>query len=255
MALILFLLLIYPSFSAEKKNEILLYQKLKIEIENLEKSGTKQLNQKKIDSLNEIISKSENFKLDKKKYDFENMEERLNILVESWEKEKFTNIFYTSISFLTWTYPEKIKDPQGTTSMSSVESGYCLGGGIDWQNAYWGHGVDLCMAFMKADAGIKYGNQSFTDIGAPVYSIISKPNIFWRPGDKVKLLLFVPLVYRNALISGSEDIEILPQNKFFIGLFLGADWEFSNFFLSTSIGKIFEFESSSWFISLGYKFY
>lgn len=216
------------------------------EIEALEKTGTDQLDQNKIDSLREEISKSEN--------NSDQLEERLDKLIGSWEKKKINKSYFAAISFLTWTFPEKINDPQGITSMSSVESGYCLGGGHDWQNAYWGSGVDLCMAIMKADAGIKYGNQTYTDNGAPVYSVISKPNIFWRPGDRVKLIFYVPLIYRNALIEGSSDIEILDQNKFFIGLFIGADWEYSNFFLSTSIGKIFQFESSSWLISLGYKF-
>ena len=219
---------------------------LKKEIENLEKTGTDNLDQSKIDSLQEMISKSENNEYQ--------LEERFNKLIDVWQKKKINKSYFAAISFLTWTFPEKIKDPQGINSMNSQEAGYCLGGGHDWQNAYWGYGVDLCLGIMKADAGIKYGDQTYTDIGAPVYSVISRPSIFWRPGDRVKLILYVPLVYRNALISGSTDIEILPQNKFFMGLFVGADWDFSNFFLSTSMGKIFQFESSSWIISLGYKF-
>lgn len=221
-------------------------QDLEKEIENLENKGVDQLDQNKIDLLREEISKSEN--------NSDQLEERLNKLIGSWEKKKINKNYYGSLSFLTWTYPEKIQDPQGITTMTSVESGYSLGIGHDWQNAYWGYGVDLSFAIMKADAGIKYGDQTFTDNGAPVYSVISKPNIFWRPGDQVKLIFYVPLIYRNALIEGSSDIKILDQNKFFIGLFIGADWEYSNFFLSTSIGKIFEFESSSWMVSLGYKF-
>ncbi|RLA64531.1 MAG: hypothetical protein DRQ88_10810 [Epsilonproteobacteria bacterium] len=241
----IFLLIPTLCFSQGSKSSFI---DLKTSVETLERKGTNNLTQKKIDNLKEIISNAE----DVDQEDYDELEDRLNKLIDSWLKKKLSGGWNILVGIISWTYG--IDLPLLKQKILSDETGACGGGGYDWQNHWYGFGVDLCVGGMKGKSTVKLTKNLSLLLDLPVFMMISRPKVFWRPGEHTRLFFSIPLVYRYGFSTDPTYKDQIKGGSFSAGFFLGGEWEISDIVLGSSIGKILDYESTSWNFTLGYRF-
>jgi len=221
---------------------------LKETVEKVEREGSDNLTGERVNKLKVILSDAE----DADVLDFDELEDRLNAVIDSWQKKKISGGWNIFVNMMTWTYA--IELPLINNEIFSDEHGACGGAGYDWQNAYYGFGIDLCVGGMRGKSSVTILNAITVQIDLPVFMMTSKPKIFWRPGEHTRLVFYLPLIYRYGFSSDNIYERSLEGGKFSIGLFLGGEWEISDIVLGSSIGKIIGYESTSLNFTLGYRF-
>jgi hypothetical protein len=220
------------------------YLELKKNIEILEREGTSNLTQEKVDSLNEQLSNAED--------DIDELEDRFDKVVDSWAKKKISGRWNIFVSLISWTY--EIDLPRTKQSLLSDELGGCGGGGYDWQNHWFGFGVDLCLGGMSGKTSINLPANLVLFVDLPVFMLSSRPRVYWRPDEKTRLVFYLPLVYRYGFSTDNISDRTLEGGDFSVGFFLGGEWEISGIVLGSSFGKILGYKSASWNFTLGYRF-
>ncbi|MFT6631536.1 MAG: hypothetical protein ACJAS4_001485 [Bacteriovoracaceae bacterium] len=238
--------------SYSKDIQIKLYFKLKAYILGIQ-SGTVKPNDEQHKQSKQIIMMSDDFELDN--YDFDDLIETFELETEKWEKSKFTLNYFVSISYLTWNHSLKLKDSNGEkANLYSKEIGPCFGGGIRYQNGYWGVESQLCYGYLSATVGedstvIKY-NQS----NVPVDAVVLTSNFLWKPKEQVAMKFGIPLVYHQADYEPSKEGKITAEETFSFGYFIGAEWIFQKYAVEISIGGIKQYPDSFWNFKLTYNF-
>jgi|GEM_PF-3216309 len=224
------------------------YLELKKSIEVLERDGTSSLTQKKVDSLKEQLSDAE----DQDVEDFDEVEDRFNQVINPWLKKRLSGGWNIFVSLTSWTYG--IDLPISKQKLLSDEIGACGGGGYDWQNHWFGFGIDLCLGGMSGKSAIKLPANLVLFLDLPVFMLSSRPKVYWRPDEKTRLVFYLPLIYRYGFSTDYLNDKSLEGGDFSVGFFLGGEWEISGIVLGSSLGKIIGYESASWNFTLGYRF-
>jgi len=247
MVLRILIILLMPTlcFSNTPKS---MYLDLKKSVEVLESEGTSSLNQEKVDGLKEQLSNVE----DLDPPDFDELEDRLDKILDAWTKKRLKGGWNIFIGLTTWTY--SITVPISRQEIFSDEIGACGGGGYDWQNHWYGFGVDLCLGGMSGKSSIKLPLNITLNLELPVFMMASRPKLYWRPDEHTKLVFYLPLIYRYGFSTDPLYPHEVKGGKFSVGFFLGGEWEIVGIVLGSSFGKIIGFESASWNFTFGYRF-
>jgi len=201
----------------------------------------------------QIIIMSDEFELDN--YDFDDLIEKFELETEKWEKSKFTLNYFVSISYLTWNHSLKLEDSNGEkANLYSKERGPCVGGGIRYQNGYWGVESQLCYGYLSATVGedstvIKY-NQS----DVPVDAVVLTSNFLWKPKEQVAMKFGIPLIYHQPDYEPPKGGKITADDTFSFGYSIGGEWSYQKYALEISIGGINQYPDSFWNFKLTYNF-
>ncbi len=233
LKIIFFILISNPIFSQTQEDPGFI--NLKTSIIKLENEDISEISSEEVDSIKKTLSDLE--EIDTGKLGLDEWDERLNSITDKMVKRKFIGNWNLFLGWMTWTDEDQ--------EILSQENGPCLGGGYDRQNHWFGYGIDLCFGNLNAKEVNQSNDQNSSESDFSITLINTRPKIFWRPDKHVRLILFLPVIYRN----GGPD-----NSHFNFGSLIGAEWETSGIVIGSSLGKIIGFQSSGWNITLGYRF-
>ena len=147
------------------------YMDLKKDIEVLEREGTSSLTQATVATFKEPLSPA----AAQAPQDFDEVEDRFDQVIDNWLKKRISGRWNIFVSLTSWTYG--IDLPISKQTLFSDELGACGGGGYDWENHWFGFGIDLSLGGMSGKSSINLPANFVVYLDLPVFVTTSRPKV------------------------------------------------------------------------------
>ena len=183
---------------------------------------------------------------------FEAASERSN----EYKRLTFKKSYNALISYMTWQNELTLTSNSGTSQeIKSTTEGTCLGGGIEYANAYVVYRIDGCLAFASATVGEDSADIDYFQSKVSERALFVFPGVRWKPAaGSVSIGLSTPLVYRVGDFTEPDGFTVDGKTKIGVGLMIETGWQRQNFGVDLKLGKISGFSSTTMSFGANYKF-
>lgn len=175
---------------------------------------------------------------------------------KNWQMETFKWGWFASVHYLTWRDKLTITTPSNVTiDIRSTAEGWCLGGGLKYENDWWQWNVNGCYAAMAATVGndSQVVNYFQKDVGASAF--FAGAGGFWKPmAMDATIGINIPLMYRTGDYTEPAGYILENTDTFSFGYLIEAQWHWNKWSYSMKFGKINKFSSSMLFAGVLYNF-
>lgn len=181
---------------------------------------------------------------------------RMEAADKNWEMETFKWGWFASLHYLTWRDKLKIVTPSGTSvDIRSTAEGWCLGGGLKYENSWWQWNVNGCYAAMSATVGNDSTVVNYFQKDVPATAYFVGAGGFWKPNAMDATIGFnIPLMYRSGDYTEPAGYQLDNTSTLSYGWLVEAQWNWNRMAYSLKFGKINKFSSSMLFIGALYNF-
>lgn len=188
--------------------------------------------------------------------DPEDIISRMDDADKNWEMETYKWGWFTSVHYLTWRDKLKITTPSGTSvDIRSTAEGWCLGGGLKFENAWWQWNVNGCYASMSATVGNDSEVVNYFQKDVPSSAFFMGLGGFWKHNAMDAAIgINLPLMYRSGDYTEPAGYQLDNTSTLSYGYFIEAQWNWKSFAYSVKFGKINKFSSSMLMIGGLYNF-
>lgn len=173
-----------------------------------------------------------------------------------WKMETFKFGYFASLHYLTWRDKFKITTPSGTAvDIRSTAEGWCVGGGLKYENDWWQWNVNGCYAAMNATVGNDSQVVNYFQKNVPASAFFVGAGGFWKPKAMDATIGFnIPLMYRTGDYTEPAGYQLDNTSTLSYGWLIETQWNWNKFAYSLKFGKINKFSSSMLFIGGLYNF-
>ncbi|MBK26413.1 MAG: hypothetical protein CME70_20605 [Halobacteriovorax sp.] len=188
--------------------------------------------------------------------DAEEIITRMEAAEKKWEMETFKWGWFGSLHYLTWRDKLKITTPTGTSvDIRSTAEGWCLGGGLKYENSWWQWNINGCYAAMSATVGNDSNLVNYFQKDVPASAFFMGAGGFWKPNAMDAAIgLNIPLMYRSGDYTEPVGYQLDNTSTLSYGWLIEAQWNWGKLAYSLKFGKINKFSSSMLFIGGLYNF-
>jgi hypothetical protein len=173
-----------------------------------------------------------------------------------YKRLEFTRSTSFLISYITWQDKLTLTSPTGSQQeIRSSAEGTCLGGGINYENAYLNYKVDACFVFATATVGEDSKSVDYFQTNVSERAFFLFPGVRWKPAlGGVSIGVSTPVVYRVGDFTEPEGFTIEDKSKLSLGLMIESGWKKGSFGVDLKIGKLIGFASTTMSFGGTYQF-
>lgn len=171
------------------------------------------------------------------------------------KKDKIYNTnYYGSFDYISWRDKIELVTPSGLkVNLKTSNQGYCVGGGVKFENATYVWNLGGCYAFTNATVGTSQSEISYFQKNVPVNMLMFTPGTLWKPrSGEVAIGMSFPLAYRSGDFTEPEGYTLESKVKFTYGYLLEGHWKLNPLDFVLKFGKVVGMSSSLWSFGLRY---
>jgi hypothetical protein len=189
--------------------------------------------------------------------DVEKITERIEKSDLDAELKIFNWKWFTSLHYITWRDKLKLQTPTNVAvDIRTTVEGFCLGGGLEYQNAWWSWNVNGCYAFTKASVGSDGQLVNYFQKDVSTTAIFLGVGAHYKPMAKdVSIGFNIPIVYKDGDYTVPSTFTLDDQDIVTFGYLFEINWYWKPALsYSLKFGKIYKFSSSLLSVGAVYHF-